>query len=146
MERARAGGEEWGGRGDLRLKAVHATSWGARAGFVGALLASTCCALPSLLVALGLGGAVASAATAVPGLMFLSAHKAWVFAVVAALLVLSWAAMTGRLPTAWARARLCPVDGAPRNVRGLWSVAVALYLFSLGVAYLGAPIARLLLQ
>jgi mercuric ion transport protein len=44
-----------------------------------------CCALPSLLVLLGLGATVASTLTMVPWLVTLSRHKAWVFAGAAAL-------------------------------------------------------------
>src|SRR5437868_14484532 len=40
-----------------------------------------CCALPSLLVLLGLGATVASFLAAVPWLVTLSQHKAWVFAI-----------------------------------------------------------------
>lgn len=104
----------------------------------------TCCALPSLLVTLGLGGAVASVVSAVPGVTFLSAHKIWVFAVVGVLLGFSRAATTGRLPIAWVPAFACPTGRAPHNVRLVWSVSAALYVLSLAVAYLGAPLARLL--
>ena len=38
-----------------------------------------CCALPSLLVLLGLGATVASFLSAVPWLVVLSRHKTWVF-------------------------------------------------------------------
>ncbi|MGH7545738.1 MAG: hypothetical protein ACREKI_06100 [Gemmatimonadota bacterium] len=118
--------------------------WTTGATFLGTVLTTTCCALPSLLVALGLGGAVASVVSAVPGVTFLSAHKAWVFGPVGVLLGLSWAASTGRLPTTWARTLACPTGGAPRNVRLLWRVSAALYAVSLAVVYLGAPVARLL--
>jgi hypothetical protein len=40
-----------------------------------------CCALPSLLVLLGLGATVASFLSAVPWLVALSRHKTWVFAI-----------------------------------------------------------------
>jgi hypothetical protein len=40
-----------------------------------------CCALPSLMVLLGLGATVASLLSAVPWLVTLSRHKAWVFSV-----------------------------------------------------------------
>jgi mercuric ion transport protein len=40
-----------------------------------------CCALPSLLVLLGLGATVASFLSAAPWLVTLSRHKTWVFAV-----------------------------------------------------------------
>ena len=56
----------------------------------GALLASTatlvCCVLPAVLVALGAGAALASLVTAVPQLIWLSAHKPIVFATAGALL------------------------------------------------------------
>jgi hypothetical protein len=40
-----------------------------------------CCALPSLMVLLGLGATVASFLSAVPWLVMLSRHKTWVFTV-----------------------------------------------------------------
>lgn len=40
-----------------------------------------CCALPALLVTVGLGAAVAATVSAAPWLAELSAHKAWLFAV-----------------------------------------------------------------
>lgn len=45
-----------------------------------------CCALPSLLVLVGLGATVASVLSAVPWLVSLSHHKQWVFAVSGALI------------------------------------------------------------
>ncbi len=118
--------------------------WTTGATFLAAVVSTTCCALPSLLVTLGLGGAVASVVSAAPAVTFLSAHKAWVFAVGGALLVLSWAATTGRLPLAWGRALACPAGRAPGNVRRLWRASAALYALSLAAAYLGAPAARLI--
>lgn len=118
--------------------------WTTGATFLGAVVSTTCCALPSLLVTLGLGGAVASVVSAVPGVTFLSAHKVWVFAVVGVLLGFSWAATTGRLPVAWARTLACPAGRAPHNVRLVWSVSAVLFVLSLAVAYLGTPLARLL--
>src|SRR3954466_13905244 len=46
-----------------------------------------CCALPSLLVLLGLGATVASFLAAAPWLVALSHHKRWVFAISGALIV-----------------------------------------------------------
>lgn len=126
----------------MRSGEVTPATWGVRAGLLGAIVASTCCALPTLLVAVGLGGAVAGLVSVVPGVTFLSAHKLLVFAFVGALLVASWAAVTGRVPTSWARARVCPTGAAPWNVRRLWRLSVGLYLLALGVAYLGGPVAR----
>lgn len=42
-----------------------------------------CCALPILLVALGLGSAVAAATAAAPWLVTVSAYKLWIFAAAA---------------------------------------------------------------
>lgn len=50
-----------------------------------------CCALPSLLVALGAGAVVASAVSALPWLVFLSYHKGWVFIVAGMLIALNFA-------------------------------------------------------
>lgn len=47
------------------------------------LFASTgtlfCCALPSLLVVLGMGATMAGLVTTVPQIVWLSQHKAWIF-------------------------------------------------------------------
>ena len=62
-----------------------------------------CCALPILLVSLGLGAAVASIASAAPWLIQLSLYKAWVFAVSGGLVLLAaWSVMRS--------GRSCPVD------------------------------------
>lgn len=63
----------------------------------------TCCALPIMLVALGLGSAVASMASAAPWLITLSMYKGWVFAVSGTVIMAS----------AWAvyrPGRVCPAD------------------------------------
>jgi len=63
----------------------------------------TCCALPILLVTLGLGAAAATMASAAPWLITLSMYKVWVFAVSGALIGAS----------AWAvyrPGRVCPTD------------------------------------
>jgi hypothetical protein len=65
-----------------------------------------CCVLPAVMVSLGAGAALAGLVTAVPQLVWLSAHKAGVFGLAAALLLLSGAAL-------WrARALPCPLDPA----------------------------------
>ncbi|MBL4798223.1 MAG: hypothetical protein JKY50_12465 [Oleispira sp.] len=48
-----------------------------------------CCALPILLISLGLGATLASLVSAVPVLIILSEQKLWVFSVSGSLLVLS---------------------------------------------------------
>ncbi|HVF34175.1 MAG TPA: hypothetical protein VND91_02510 [Candidatus Saccharimonadia bacterium] len=72
------------------------------------LIASTgtlvCCVLPAVMVALGAGAALASLATAVPALVWLSMHKAIVFGGAALLLAGSGAVL-------WrARRSPCPAD------------------------------------
>lgn len=47
-----------------------------------------CCALPILLVTLGMGAAVASLTSSVPWLVALSAHKEWVFVISFVMLLL----------------------------------------------------------
>ena len=78
------------------------------------LLTSTgtllCCALPIILVSVGLGAVVASMASNLPFLITLSMHKGWVFLGSGTLLVLgAWALFrAGRIcPTDPELARLC---------------------------------------
>ncbi len=63
-----------------------------------------CCALPIVLVTLGLGASVAALTNAFPFLIFLSIHKAWVFALSGLLLTL----------TAWLIYR--PAQACPSNL------------------------------
>lgn len=126
------------------MNPTRVAAWGARSSLAGAILASTCCVVPGLLSLLGLGGAVAGAVSAVPALTLLSVYKASVFVSVGLLLGASWATITGRVPTRWLRARLCPMGAAPRHPRRVWWLASAIYLVSLATAYLGAPVARLI--
>ncbi|MFP4518497.1 MAG: hypothetical protein ACLFQ5_03485 [Oceanicaulis sp.] len=65
-----------------------------------------CCALPALLVTIGAGAVMAGLAGNVPGLIFLSANKGWVFSLAALLLAGAWYAR-------WAtRNAPCPADAA----------------------------------
>ena len=49
-----------------------------------------CCALPSVLVLLGMGTAVASLLSAAPWLVSLSRHKIWIFSIAGTLIALSF--------------------------------------------------------
>jgi mercuric ion transport protein len=49
-----------------------------------------CCGLPSLLVLLGMGSAVASLLSAAPWLVSLSRHKVWTFSIAGTLIALSF--------------------------------------------------------
>ncbi len=63
----------------------------------------TCCALPILLVAVGLGAAVASIASTAPWLITLSMYKGWVFAVSGMMIAASaW--------VVYRPGRACPAD------------------------------------
>ena len=55
-----------------------------------ALLGSACCALPIALVALGMGGVVASMISAIPWLTELSEYKSITFTLTGVLLAYSW--------------------------------------------------------
>jgi hypothetical protein len=68
-----------------------------------------CCAIPALLVTIGAGAALSSLVSAVPQIVWLSEHKAWVFGVAGGML-----AVAGALQ--WRnRTAPCPVDPALRD-------------------------------
>jgi len=72
-----------------------------------ALLVSTgtlvCCALPIILVGVGLGATVVALTSAFPFLLTMSEHKLWIFAGSAVLLgITAW--------TIWRSGRACPTD------------------------------------
>ncbi len=108
------------------------------AGAAGALLASSCCILPSVLSVLGAGGALASLVSASS---FVGAHRLGVQLSVAAVLVLSWVAIGGRLPTRWLASHACSDGATPRRARWIWRAAVGIYVVSVVQAYAG-PIAQ----
>src|SRR6202023_1311473 len=87
-----------------------------------------CCALPSLLVLLGLGATVASFLSALPWLVTLSHHKNWVF-LIAGLLI------TGNFVYLKSRAAICPADAADacaaatRTSRVVLWISAAIYCF-----------------
>ena len=56
---------------------------------LGSFSTLVCCALPTALVSIGAGAALASAVTAVPQLVWLSEHKSQLFAFAGFMLVLS---------------------------------------------------------
>lgn len=70
-----------------------------------------CCGLPALFVALGAGAALAGLVTAVPQLVWLSAHKGLVFGTAGVLIALSgimwWRGRSAPCPTDPQAAKLC---------------------------------------
>lgn len=105
-----------------------------------------CCALPSVLVLLGLGATVASFLSAVPWLVTLSRHKVWVFGISGTLIALSFVNLYYLAPRLKAKALACPPDD-PRACEVassvskviLW-VAAAIYLSGFFVAYALGPL------
>lgn len=103
----------------------------------GALLASSatliCCVLPAVLVALGAGAALAGLVTAVPQLVWLSEHKALVFGMAAALLILSGVALW------YGRSLPCPSDpDAARSCQRIRRVSAVLYKLALACFAIGS--------
>lgn len=111
---------------------------------VGTLL---CCALPSLLVLLGLGATVASFLTAAPWLVALSRHKQWVFLAAGLLIAVSFLYVYRIAPLLKARGDACSVeegftacDGATRLTRAALWISAAIYAIGFLTAYLLGPI------
>lgn len=94
-----------------------------------------CCALPALLVSLGLGAALAGLVSAAPALVWVSEYKGPVFTLAAALLAAA-GSLQWKLRTA-----PCPIDPVLRQAclktrrwsRWVWVAAVA--LFGLGAFF-----------
>ena len=105
-----------------------------------------CCALPSLLVLLGLGATVATVLSSVPWLVKLSHHKVWVFTTAGILIILAFVQTYAIAP----RLRRSAVDCPPNNPQAcyeasrfskvvLW-LAVVIYAVGFFVADVLGPI------
>jgi len=100
-----------------------------------------CCALPIILVTLGLGATVAAMTSSFPFLIVLSQHKIWVFAFSGIMLLLSGFLM-------YRPGRSCPSDpelAALCSKAGLWNLRIywlSLVIWSIGffAAYLALPL------
>jgi len=104
-----------------------------------------CCALPILLVALGLGAVSASIFSTLPFLVTLAQHKLLIFIATGVLLIAS----------AWAlfrKNRACPADPelaalcdkAHQFNKRMWWGSISLWLIGFSAAYLALPIWTLL--
>ena len=106
----------------------------------GALIASTgtlvCCVLPAAMVAVGAGAALAGLVSAVPQLVWMSAHKGTVFGVAAALLLVAGFAL-------WrARSMPCPADPAlARACLRLRALSATVYVVAVAAFALGSTFA-----
>ena len=100
-----------------------------------------CCALPSLLVLLGLGATVASALASAPWLVSLSRHKGWVFAGAGLLVAANFYYVYRVAPRVLVERGACSPDDAEacgrasRTSRGLLWASAVLLLIGLSVAY-----------
>ncbi len=121
------------------LRPLRTGAWGA----TGALLASAgtlvCCVLPAAMVSLGAGATLASLVSAVPALIWLSAHKGLVFGVATVSLIIAGALL-------WrARNAPCPADpDLARACARLRRFSHALYIASVLMTATGALFAFLL--
>ena len=103
-----------------------------------------CCALPSLLVLVGLGSSVAAMLSFLPWLVTLSRHKPWTFSVSGGLIALSFVNMYYIAPRLQ-RAECTPdhpdacVEASRFGKVVLW-IAAAIYLAGMFVAYALGPI------
>jgi hypothetical protein len=97
-----------------------------------------CCALPALLVSLGLGAVMAGLASNVPGLIWVSEHKIQVFVFAGALLALNGLLLWRN------RNAPCPIDPQLREAcikgrkasRTLYFVSLGVYLVGFSFAYI----------
>jgi mercuric ion transport protein len=104
-----------------------------------------CCALPSVLVLLGMGTTVASLLSAAPWLVSLSRHKIWTFSIAGVLISMSFV-MTYLIAPRLRRGEACEADD-PTTCREvskvsrviLWGSAM-IWLCGFFVAYLLGPI------
>ncbi|MBI1425673.1 MAG: hypothetical protein GC149_19770 [Gammaproteobacteria bacterium] len=109
------------------------------------LFASTgtllCCALPIILVSLGLGATVAAVTSYIPVLITLSHYKVWIFLSSGSLLVATAWLM-------WRNRGQCPVDPELAGLcqrarllnRRIWLFATVIWLTGFTAAYLALPI------
>ena len=110
-------------------------AWSAFAGSLATLL---CCALPSLLVLLGLGTTVAAVVSSAPWLVAVSRSKEWVFAAAALLIVSSRLYLRWIVPRIGATGAACQ-PALSRATRTAWWASVLLYALAFFVAFLLGP-------
>lgn len=104
-----------------------------------------CCALPSVLVLLGMGTAVASLLSAAPWLVGFSRHKVWTFSIAGALIAASFA-VTYAIAPRLRQGAVCEADDpttcgeVSRLSRALLWVSALIWCAGFFVAYLLGPI------
>lgn len=104
-----------------------------------------CCALPIALVALGLGGAVATLVETAPWLVSLSRHKEWMFLGAGALLAVNYWALYRSEAAACRPGGAChPSRPLGRWLRRIHWSSVVVYGIGFFAAYLSLPLTRAL--
>lgn len=104
-----------------------------------------CCALPSVLVLLGLGATVASVLSAVPFLVMLSRHKAWVFGFSGGLIEASFIYVYVLAPRLRRTSDTCPIENpscttAARFSKAILWISAGLFAFGFLVAFVLGPL------
>jgi hypothetical protein len=111
--------------------------WISFLGLFGSLSTLLCCALPALLVTLGLGGALAGLIGMFPQIVWVSTHKPEVFSAAGLLILmggwLQWRARYEPCPADPAQAAACL--SARRWSFGIYGVSVVLYLIGAFFAF-----------
>lgn len=104
-----------------------------------------CCALPALLVSLGMAAVVVSAVSTFPWLIPLTRHKAWLFLGASVLVVLNF-----YLVYRPQKQLACDVEAGPSGceVAGNWNrivlwLSAAIYGVGLFMAYLALPLVKM---
>ena len=101
-----------------------------------------CCALPALMVSLGMGAVLAGVVSDFPQLVWLSKHKAGVFGLAAALLLgagtLLWQARRLPCPSDPAKARAC--DRLRKASWAIYGISVAIFLTGVFFAFIATKI------
>lgn len=97
-----------------------------------------CCALPALLVTIGAGATLAGLVSAVPQLVWLSAHKGLVFGLAGAMLaVAGWLQYRARFAPCPADPRLAAACTRTRRISlGVYLLSLAIYAVGLVFAFL----------
>lgn len=94
-----------------------------------------CCALPALFVAIGAGAALSGLVSAVPQIVWLSAHKALVFGIAGLMLLaaggLQWRARNAPCPIDPQLARAC----ARARKWSTWTYVVSVSIFLVGAFF-----------
>lgn len=90
-----------------------------------------CCAIPSTLVLLGFGAAMAGFLGKFPQLIWLSENKEWVFGISFLMLGISWAGQK------YAASATCPID-KKEDCEGAKSWSKPLFFITLGINVIGA--------